>query len=254
MNIFVAQGYNLIDWCGNYPTQTGLPYCTLIPRLSPQKRWWGGREPGNICGKSCQLPLPCSGGTNQIAARNHMYTRQFVHSAKNCQLENWIYKLHYTSKIGEKQFSDVRKRLKLRESKFKVCCSWFAGLIRSPYFVALSLHLQSVSRKSTQLWMPRRWGAKLLIACATNRYSTNIVWQLLLKWEHPTWSTWMMMRRKSTALLANIARLSSPPVFEERPLERGSPYCIVTLALLITSLQTYLAHFQFIEAQATSNA
>ena len=34
----------------------------------------GRREPGNIRGKSCRLPAPCSGGTNQIAERNHVYT------------------------------------------------------------------------------------------------------------------------------------------------------------------------------------
>ena len=33
----------------------------------------GRREPGNIHG-SCRLPPPCSGGTNQIAERNHVYT------------------------------------------------------------------------------------------------------------------------------------------------------------------------------------
>ena len=42
----------------------------------------GRREPGNIRGKSCRLPAPCSGGTNQIAERNHVYTWHFVHSAK----------------------------------------------------------------------------------------------------------------------------------------------------------------------------
>ena len=65
----------------------------------------------------------------------------------------------------------------------------------------------------------------------------------------------MMAHRKLTAFPVNITRLSPPPVFEERPWERGYPYCIVTLALFITPLQTYLAHFQFTEAQqATSKA
>ena len=45
---------------------------SLVPRLSPQKQ--GRREPGNIRGESCRLPPPCSGGTNQIAERNHVYT------------------------------------------------------------------------------------------------------------------------------------------------------------------------------------
>ena len=48
----------------------------------------GRREPGNICGRSCRLPAPCSGGTNQIAEQNHMYMWHFVHSAKICQLNN----------------------------------------------------------------------------------------------------------------------------------------------------------------------
>ena len=34
----------------------------------------GRREPGNIRRKSCRLLAPCSGGTNQIAERNHVYT------------------------------------------------------------------------------------------------------------------------------------------------------------------------------------
>ena len=67
----------------------------------------------------------------------------------------------YTLKVGEKQFSDVQKRHKSRESMIKVCCSWFAGQTCSPYFAAPTLHVQSVSRNSTQLRMPRIQGAKL---------------------------------------------------------------------------------------------
>ena len=119
------------------------------------------REPGNICGKSCWLPPPCSGGTNQIVERNHVYTWHFVQSAKNCQLENELVSIDYTSKVGKKQFSDGWKSRKSRESKIKVCCNWFAGPTHSPYLAAPSLHVQSVSRNSTQLWMPRRRGAKL---------------------------------------------------------------------------------------------
>ena len=59
----------------------------------------------------------------------------------------------YTSKAGEKQFSDVWKRRKSRESKIKVPYSWFAGLTRSPYFAAPSLHVQSASQNSTELRM-----------------------------------------------------------------------------------------------------
>ena len=43
---------------------------------------------------------------------------------KNCQRENELVSVDYTSKVGEKPFSDVRKRRKSRESKIKVCCSW----------------------------------------------------------------------------------------------------------------------------------
>ena len=43
-------------------------------------------------------------------------------------------KMNYTSKVGEKQFSDVWKRRKSRESNIKVSCSWFAGPTWSPYF------------------------------------------------------------------------------------------------------------------------
>ena len=34
----------------------------------------GRREPGNIRRKSCRLLAPCSGGINQIAVQNHVYT------------------------------------------------------------------------------------------------------------------------------------------------------------------------------------
>ena len=51
----------------------------------------GRREPGNIRWKRCRLLAPSSGGTNQIA----------VHSAKNCQLENELISVDYTSKVGE---------------------------------------------------------------------------------------------------------------------------------------------------------
>ena len=82
--------------------------------------------------------------------------RHFVHSAKYWQLENELVSVDYASKVGEKQFSEVQKRRKSEESKIKVCCNWFAGLTRSPYCAAPSLHVQSASQDSTQLWMPRR--------------------------------------------------------------------------------------------------
>ena len=51
----------------------------LIPsslgrRLTPLKKR-GSSEPGNIHCKSCRLPPSATGGTNQIAERNHMKTR-----------------------------------------------------------------------------------------------------------------------------------------------------------------------------------
>ena len=68
----------------------------------------GRREPGNIRGRSCQLLVPCCGCTNQIAEQNYMYMWHFVHSAKICQLGNGLISVDYTSKVGEKQFSDGR--------------------------------------------------------------------------------------------------------------------------------------------------
>ena len=85
----------------------------------------------------------------------------FVHSTKKRQLKNELVSVDYTSKVGEKQFSNVRKRHKFRESKIKGCCSWLAGPTRSPYFAAPSLHVKSVSRNLTELPMPRRCGVKL---------------------------------------------------------------------------------------------
>ena len=73
----------------------------------------------------------------------------FCPLSENCQLENELVSVDYTSKVGEKQFSDVWKRHKSRESKIKFCCSWFAGPTRSPYFAGPSLHVQSASWNST---------------------------------------------------------------------------------------------------------
>ena len=60
------------------------------------------------------------------------------------------------SKVDEKQFLDVRKGSKSRDSKVEVHCSWFTGPIRSPYFAAPSLHVQSVSQNSAALRMPSK--------------------------------------------------------------------------------------------------
>ena len=56
--------------------------------LLPQK------EPGSIREKSCRLRIPatCSGGTNQIAERNHVYTWQF----SNSSTRKWTYEADYT--------------------------------------------------------------------------------------------------------------------------------------------------------------
>ena len=119
------------------------------------------REPGCICRKSCRLPVSCSGGTNQIAEQKHVYTST-QKKIVNSKMSNELISVDYTSKGGEKQFLDVRKGRKSRESKNKVRCSWFAGPTHSPYIDGAppSLHVQSASRNSTELRMPWRQGAK----------------------------------------------------------------------------------------------
>ena len=77
----------------------------------------------------------------------------------------------YNSKVGEKQFSGVWKGRKSRESKIKIHCGSFAGPTRSSYFAAPSLQVQSASRNSTELRMPRGQRAKLYKACTATRYS-----------------------------------------------------------------------------------
>ena len=54
--------------------------------------------------------------------------------SKNCQLENELIYIstEYTSKVGEKQFSDVWKGGKFRESKIQGNSSWLVGLPCSP--------------------------------------------------------------------------------------------------------------------------
>ena len=47
---------------------------TLVTSPGSLLKNGGRREPGNIRRKSCRLLPPCSGSTNQIAERNHMYT------------------------------------------------------------------------------------------------------------------------------------------------------------------------------------
>ena len=88
--------------------------------LSSKKR---RREPGYICRKSCRLPVPCSGGTHQIAEQKHVYTST-QQKIVNSKMSNELISVDYTSKGGGKQFLDVRKGRKSRESKNKVRCSW----------------------------------------------------------------------------------------------------------------------------------
>ena len=94
---------------------------SLIPRLSLIKE--RRREPGYICRKSCRLPVSCSGGTNQIAEQKHVYTST-QQKIVNSKMSNELISVDHTSKGGEKQFLDVRKGRKSRESKNKVRCSW----------------------------------------------------------------------------------------------------------------------------------
>ena len=110
----------------------------------------GRREPGNICGKRCWLPAPGSGSTTQIAEQNHKYTWHFVHSAKNCQLENQLISTDWTSKVGEKQFSNVWKGCKSRQSKIKIHCSWLPGPAHSPCFTVPSLHVKIMPQNSNR--------------------------------------------------------------------------------------------------------
>ena len=83
----------------------------------------------------------------------------------------------YTSKVGEKQFSDVRKGPKSRQSKIKVCCSWFVGPTHSPYFAAPSL--QSASRNSTELQILKDEERNCKELALLPRYNTDIAWQLI---------------------------------------------------------------------------
>ena len=58
--------------------------------------------------------------------------------------------MDYTSKVDEKQFLDVRKGRKSRESKIEVHCGQFAGQAHSPYFTAPSLHGTNYGHKTQQ--------------------------------------------------------------------------------------------------------
>ena len=66
-------------------------------------------------------------------------TRDILSTQQKLSIRNELVSADYTSKVGEKQFLDVRKGRKSRESKIEVHCSWFAGPARSLYFAAPSL-------------------------------------------------------------------------------------------------------------------
>ena len=64
-------------------------------------------------------------------SRLHKFPDCAEHTRDTLSTCNSKMSVDYTSKDGEKQFPDVWKRRKSRESKIKVCCSWFAGPTRS---------------------------------------------------------------------------------------------------------------------------
>ena len=56
----------------------------------------------------------------------------FCPLSKNCQLENELISVDYTSKVGEKQFSDVRKGLTFKiEVHCMVCKTDLLAILRS---------------------------------------------------------------------------------------------------------------------------
>ena len=94
---------------------------------------------------------------------NTMCTRNtFFHSAK---IVNSLISIDGTSKVGEKQFSDVRKGCKSRESKIEAHCSQFAGLVCSPYFAAPDFIFTKLNRAADA----SRAKSKIV----ATRYSTN---------------------------------------------------------------------------------
>ena len=120
--------------------------CSLVPRLSPQKRG-GGESLVTSAGKVVDfrrlaLAEPIRLHNETTCTRDILSTQQKLSTRKS---------VDYSSKVGEKQFPDVRKGRKSSDSKNEVLCSWFAGPTRSPYFAAPSLHVQSASRNLTEL-------------------------------------------------------------------------------------------------------
>ena len=109
------------------PPPTPLPFLASFPGslIKNGER----REPGKICGKSCQLSAHGSGGTNQIAERNYKYIHVML-----CPLSTILLTPYYTLKVDEKLFLDVQKGHKF---KVEVHCSWFVVLTHSVYFVSL---------------------------------------------------------------------------------------------------------------------
>ena len=107
------------------PASTILWYCAMQVALSPDSllKNGGRREPGNIQGKVVDFRHHAL--VDPIRLQNEStYTRDILSTQqKNCQLENELVSLDYTSKVGERQFLDVRKRCKSRESKIKFTCT-----------------------------------------------------------------------------------------------------------------------------------
>ena len=73
-----------------------------------------------------------------------MYTRDILSTQQSFQLKSE--NTAYTSKIGEKEFSDVWEGCMSKDFEIKVQFGWFVGLAHSLYFTPLSLHVSSPSQ------------------------------------------------------------------------------------------------------------
>ena len=118
---------------------------SLIPKLSPQKN---GREESLVTsvGKVVdfwRLAL--------VVPIRHVYTWHSVHSAKNYQLENEPISVDYTSKVGQKQFSNVRMgrgtSLESPKSKFAVVGLWDR---LTHHTLQLRVYMYKVRRRTQQ--------------------------------------------------------------------------------------------------------
>ena len=120
------------------------PIYTLVPRVSSKKR--GRSESGNIHSKNCQVLAPKTGGTvdRRVAGLPlhclwwYLSQRRIImctcynlaYFAENCQLKD------YTSRLDEKQFSDVQEMDWPKASEIEVHCGWFARQACSLYSTA----------------------------------------------------------------------------------------------------------------------